>query len=163
MDKHLLTLENINKFKELYLALPHMVLNQSVNELKMALEEFSKCGGDLNFDDGILLQYAARSGNLEIFEALLEKGARIDIDEECLLTEVADRGHMEALKFLFSKGAKTDFFETSRDYKSNKKVQKCVNTFLQEKAHLEDLKKHNDPLTASTSSSSSTQDKVLFS
>jgi len=129
MKGGLLTPDKLERVKDLFAMLPRIIADEEIDELKPALEEFLSYGGNINYENGILLLTAARVGDLEITKLLLENGARVDVNTEEILIEAVYEGDLETLGLLLDTGVSTDLFD--REFLDNKRIQEFVKARVQ--------------------------------
>ena len=84
-----------------------------------------KCIGyiDVDYDKGYFLTIAAREGDDEMLEALIEKGANVNIDNESALIAAANKKYESCIKLLIREGANPDSLKFTTAYPI---VQKCL-------------------------------------
>ena len=78
---------------------------------------------DPNYDEGYFLTIAAREGDSEMLQTLIEIGANVNIDNESALTAAANSKYKDCIKLLISKGANPDKLKFTTAYPI---IQKCL-------------------------------------
>ncbi len=89
------------------------VINNNFEGLEKQLDDLDKMDINEEYDDGILLVYAAQHGYIDIMKLLIEKGAEVNLEDSYGMTPLywaAINNNEDMTKFLIEeKGAEVDF------------------------------------------------------